>query len=105
MSLLDQCVDDRFRVFAIHLGEHHEACLPLNEGRYLAVVAAEHQVAFPVPWHGTIFSGRTKYDKGFYTGRRIRKVGQKELNADWGIYTSCDEEEPHYSFRARRMKL
>lgn len=55
--------------------------------------------------HGTIFGGRTKYDKGYYTGRRIRKVGERELNADWGVYTSCDKEEPHYSFRARRMKL
>jgi len=54
---------------------------------------------------GTIAWGKTKYDKGYYTGRRIRKVGENELNADWGVYTSCDDDEPHYSFRARRMKL
>ncbi|MCK4547435.1 MAG: hypothetical protein KAW17_08330 [Candidatus Eisenbacteria sp.] len=54
---------------------------------------------------GTIFGGKTKYDKGYYTGKRLRKMGENELNADWGMYTSCDHDEPHYSFRARRMKL
>lgn len=54
---------------------------------------------------GSIFTGRLRYEKGYYRGSVIRKVDEGVLNVDHGIYTSCDLPEPHYSFTSRRMKI
>jgi lipopolysaccharide assembly outer membrane protein LptD (OstA) len=54
---------------------------------------------------GWIYNGFTKFERGRYWGRRIRQVGERTLNVDYGRYTTCDAEEPHYYFWARRMKL
>ncbi|MFH0777564.1 MAG: putative LPS assembly protein LptD [Candidatus Eisenbacteria bacterium] len=54
---------------------------------------------------GTIYEGRTRFEKGFYTGHQIRKVGDKILNVRTGEYTTCELKEPHYSFRSSRMKI
>src|SRR6266576_335813 len=48
--MLDQRVDDRLRIFAANLDQHRIAGMALDQGRNLAVLAAEQQVAFPVPW-------------------------------------------------------
>ena len=45
--MLDQCVDHRLGVFALDPDQHHVTGMALNEGRDLAVVAAEQQVTFP----------------------------------------------------------
>jgi lipopolysaccharide assembly outer membrane protein LptD (OstA) len=54
---------------------------------------------------GTIFHGDTRFQKGFYTGDQIRKVGDKILNVRVGNYTTCDLKEPHYHFTSNRMKV
>ena len=54
---------------------------------------------------GTIFDGRTRFLKGFYTGDQIRKVGDKVLNVKVGDYTTCELKEPHYHFTSNRMKV
>lgn len=54
---------------------------------------------------GWIYNGFTKFERGRYWGRRIRQAGERTLNVDYGRYTTCDAEEPHYYFWARRMKL
>jgi len=54
---------------------------------------------------GWIYNGFTKFERGRYWGRRIRQVGERTLNIDYGRYTTCDAENPHYYFWARRMKL
>lgn len=54
---------------------------------------------------GWIYGGFTKFEKGRYWGRRIRQVGERTLNVDYGRYTTCDADPPHYYFWARRMKL
>jgi len=53
-SVLDQSVDDGLRVFAIELYQHHVPRLAFDQGRDLAIGAAENQVAFPVTWHRSI---------------------------------------------------
>ncbi|KPJ61615.1 MAG: hypothetical protein AMJ46_00505 [Latescibacteria bacterium DG_63] len=54
---------------------------------------------------GTIYLGKTRFQKGFYTGDQIRKVGERVLNVRGGEYTTCELEEPHYHFRSSRMKI
>ncbi|UCF79653.1 MAG: hypothetical protein JSW03_05280 [Candidatus Eiseniibacteriota bacterium] len=54
---------------------------------------------------GTIYHGKTRFQKGLYTGDQIRKVGQTILNVRVGEYTTCQLEEPHYHFRSTRMKI
>src|ERR1700687_3720130 len=62
--MLDQGVDDRLRIFAANLDQHRIAGMALDQGRNLAVLAAEQQVAFPVPGYGPVFhAGRTLTDR------------------------------------------
>ena len=54
---------------------------------------------------GKIKKGETQFEKGFYKGEKIRKVTDRTLNIDHGIYTTCDRTKPHYHFYTRRMKF
>jgi len=55
---------------------------------------------------GKVVQGQTDFEKGHYRGTSIRKVDEDVLKADHGMYTTCDlEEEPHYYFYSRRMKI
>lgn len=54
---------------------------------------------------GTIFEGRTRFQKGFYTGEEIRKVGNKLLNVRTAEYTTCELKQPHYHFSSKRMRI
>ena len=53
-SVLDERVDDRLRVFAFQLHQHHVSRLALDQRRDLAVAAAEDQVSFPMTGHRPI---------------------------------------------------
>jgi lipopolysaccharide export system protein LptA len=57
------------------------------------------------PRTGAVGDGATRFDDGFYFGEHIRRVDATTLLVQEGIYTTCDLEEPHYHFRAKRMKL
>lgn len=54
---------------------------------------------------GWIYNGRTKFDRGRYWGRKIRQVEERTLNVDYGKYTTCDADSPHYYFWSRRMRI
>lgn len=58
---------------------------------------------------GTIYHGRTQYEDGFIFADSLRKVSDDELNAGYGRYTTCDlvgqDEDPHFHFTSRRMKI
>ncbi|MCK4591549.1 MAG: LPS-assembly protein LptD, partial [Candidatus Latescibacteria bacterium] len=54
---------------------------------------------------GTLVKARTGYEEGFYTGSRVRKVGEKTLHILRGTYTTCDLNRPHYHFWSRQMKV
>ena len=55
---------------------------------------------------GIMVRGRTEMEGGKYFGTQIKKVGKKVFNASYGTYTTCDrEEDPHFHFAARRMKM
>lgn len=54
---------------------------------------------------GAVVAGRTRFEKGFYSGRLIRKTGGSTLNVEGGTYTSCDYLDPHYSFTSSKMRI
>ena len=55
--------------------------------------------------NGEVLNGRTTFEKGFYWGQSIRKIGEGEFNVKNGEFTTCSLETPHYWFWARRMKI
>jgi len=54
---------------------------------------------------GTIFAGKTTYERGYYYGEQIRKVSDDVLDVRNGSYTTCDLDEPHYHFGSTKMKI
>jgi hypothetical protein len=55
---------------------------------------------------GKVIRGETEFEKGHYRGDSIRKVDDAVLKAAHATFTTCDhEEEPHYHFYSRRMKI
>ena len=54
---------------------------------------------------GTIYAGKTAYEKGFYYGEQIRKVSDDVLDVKNGSYTTCDLDSPHYHFGSSKMKI
>ena len=55
---------------------------------------------------GRVVEGQTEFEKGYYRGASIRKVDDAVLKAAEATFTTCDrEEEPHYRFYSRRMKI
>ncbi|MCK4352073.1 LPS-assembly protein LptD [candidate division WOR-3 bacterium] len=55
--------------------------------------------------YGIIYDGRTQIQKGWFDGKIIRKVGKKVLNVDYGKFTTCNLNPPHYYFWGRRLKV
>lgn len=54
---------------------------------------------------GTIYDGMTSYESGICYGEEIVRTSQNTLLINRGRYTSCDDEHPHYYFRADHMKI
>jgi lipopolysaccharide assembly outer membrane protein LptD (OstA) len=54
---------------------------------------------------GDIIGARTTFERGFYSGERIKRKPDASLNVVDGGYTTCDLPEPHYHFSSRAMKV
>ncbi|HET9951966.1 MAG TPA: putative LPS assembly protein LptD [Candidatus Eisenbacteria bacterium] len=54
---------------------------------------------------GTVFEGRTNYDRGYFYGEEVRRVSESVFNVKDGSYTTCELEEPHYHFASSKMRL
>jgi len=54
---------------------------------------------------GRIFDGRTKMDDGYYYGENIKKKGKKTFYIDDGSFTTCENEDPHFHFESKKMKM
>ncbi|TET44004.1 LPS-assembly protein LptD [candidate division TA06 bacterium] len=55
--------------------------------------------------YGEVVEGRTAIEKGWFEGKKTRKVGKNILEIEGGKFTTCDRKPPHYFFAARRMKV
>jgi lipopolysaccharide assembly outer membrane protein LptD (OstA) len=54
---------------------------------------------------GVIYGARTRYQSGWYSGDRIRRLGDDVLDVGGASYTTCNLLDPHYAFRSDRMKI
>lgn len=54
---------------------------------------------------GTVFAGRTTYDRGYFAGQEVRRVSENIFNVREGTYTTCDLQEPHFHFGSSKMRL
>jgi hypothetical protein len=54
---------------------------------------------------GNITIGTTQMDNGYYVGTQIKKVEQNVLCVADGIYTTCDDKDPHFYFASPKMKV
>ncbi len=54
---------------------------------------------------GLIASAQTESEGAFYTGTKIKKVDEETYFVQDGVYTTCDETEPHYCFYSHEMKV
>ena len=54
---------------------------------------------------GRVVRGRTDMEGGKYGGRQIKRISEKVLNISHGTFSTCDKDEPHFKFLARRMKI
>ena len=54
---------------------------------------------------GVIKEAKTKHEEWYFNGETISKVGDEDMYAKDARFTTCDEEEPHYHFKCRQLKL
>lgn len=54
---------------------------------------------------GYITYAATKADEASYSGARINKVDKSTFFVENGLYTTCDNPEPHFCFYGREMKV
>ncbi|MDP7022438.1 MAG: putative LPS assembly protein LptD [Candidatus Krumholzibacteria bacterium] len=54
---------------------------------------------------GFVRDGRTGMDTGFFSGPRMKKVGEQEINVEDGVYTTCDQGHPHCGFHMARVRV
>ena len=54
---------------------------------------------------GNLTAFDTELDGGFYYGEKIKKVTKDTYFIEDGVYTTCDEPDPHYCFYSPKMKV
>jgi lipopolysaccharide assembly outer membrane protein LptD (OstA) len=55
---------------------------------------------------GRVLRGRTEFQDGKYFGSQIKRVDSRTMFVSNGIYSTCDrEEDPHFHFWSRKMKI
>lgn len=54
---------------------------------------------------GLISLAQTESEGAYYTGAKIKKVDEETFFVQNGVYTTCNESEPHYCFYSHEMKL
>jgi hypothetical protein len=54
---------------------------------------------------GAVYGARTRYETGWYTGKKIRRLGESVLDVQGATYSTCNLLHPHYAFESNRMKI
>lgn len=54
---------------------------------------------------GVVQDGASRFDKGFYYGKEIRKIDEKVFDVDDGSFTTCDGKEPHFTIHSNILRL
>jgi lipopolysaccharide assembly outer membrane protein LptD (OstA) len=71
-------------------------------GNELDGVAMDYDVATR---QGVVHSGRTEFEGGYYQGRRIKRINDDTLLVDRCLYSTCENEDPHFHFLAPQLKI
>ncbi len=54
---------------------------------------------------GSLSAADTELEGAFYHGAKIKKVTKDTYFIQDGVYTTCDQEEPHFCFTSHKMKM
>jgi lipopolysaccharide assembly outer membrane protein LptD (OstA) len=54
---------------------------------------------------GLVVQGAARFDKGYYYGKELRKVGDDVFDVDHGSFTTCDADVPDYVIYSDRMRF
>ncbi len=54
---------------------------------------------------GRVIKGKTEYERGFYRGNTLKMVKPKVLFIADAQFTTCDQEDPHFHFWAKKMRI
>ncbi len=54
---------------------------------------------------GLVFRGRSEFEGGYYRGERVKRIDEKTYFGQDVDFTSCEQEESHYHFHAKRMRI
>jgi len=54
---------------------------------------------------GLVIKGGSKFDKGYYYGNEIRKTADKIFDIDYGKFTTCDSQKPHFYIQANKLRI
>lgn len=54
---------------------------------------------------GRIIRGRTEFQGGYYVGEAVKRISPDEINIKNGVYSTCENEEPHFHFLGKKMKI
>ncbi|MCD4650850.1 MAG: hypothetical protein K8S56_03580 [Candidatus Cloacimonetes bacterium] len=75
----------------------------LEDGSYLII---GDDIYFSFDTHeGLVTNGATRFDKGFYYGKEVRKVGKNTYDIDKGYFTTCESAQPDFYIYSQRMRL
>jgi lipopolysaccharide assembly outer membrane protein LptD (OstA) len=54
---------------------------------------------------GKIYELLTKEDEGYIHSEEVKRIGDEEYYSKNALYTTCDDEHPHFAFKAKKMKV
>lgn len=54
---------------------------------------------------GKVVKGKTKTPEGIYYGKEIRNAEDDVFFVENSLFTTCENEDPHFHFKSRRMKI
>jgi hypothetical protein len=54
---------------------------------------------------GVVEGGSSSSPEGVYYGAVVKRAGEEHLDVKDGVFTTCEREHPHYSFRSAKMRI
>ncbi|HQI75172.1 MAG TPA: putative LPS assembly protein LptD [Candidatus Latescibacteria bacterium] len=54
---------------------------------------------------GLVEEGHSEVTEGIYGGSVVKRTGERQVDVLNGVYTTCDDNPPHYQFEARQMRV
>ncbi len=55
--------------------------------------------------HGVVHGASSSSADGVYRGDVVKRTGEEQLDIADGVYTTCDDDHPHYAFESDQMRI